>query len=152
MSIQEQYDESLKSKKKAVDKFEDLLPKYKKIAEALRHARRFMNISTMFMGDQLLVRVRVDKMADVSPLIECLEEDLAIEFDKTRDQAEYSWREFTCATAPWIRVDAELVADGPECKRVIVGYKQEPVYELKCGEEANTPDVQPPSQTEWTMP
>lgn len=148
MNIIEQYEEALESKKKAIVTFEDLLPKYKRVESALRHARRFMDIGTMFLGNQLLVRVKVEKLANVAPLVECLEEDLGIEFDKTDDRAEFSWREFTCKSAHWIRVDAELVGDGPECRRVIVGYKQEPVYELKCGDDASTPDVPPPTQLE----
>lgn len=146
MNIIECFENTLSRQKKQITDLEDLLPKFKRAAEAVRHAAKFLDISPMILGCQLLIRVKVQKLTDIQPVLECLEEDLGINFDQTTDQASYSWREFKSAGAPWLRVDAELAADGPECRRVIVGYKQEPVYELKCGEDAQTPDAPAPDQ------
>ncbi len=144
MNIIDKFDQEVENRKRNLTALEDLLPKFKRAAHAARHASKFMEVHPMFLGAQLLFRVKVQKIADVQPLLECLEEDLGLSFDKTYDQAAHSWREFTCEKAPWLRVDAELIADGPECRRVIVGYKQEPVYELKCGDDAATPDAPAP--------
>ena len=60
-----------------------------------------------------------------------------IEFDRTADKAESwgAWREYRCAQAPWLKVDANAKPAAEGCRRVKVGEKTVPVYELRCGED-----------------
>lgn len=108
------------------------------------------NINVMHSGSSLVVRVPVGKMDEVVPVIEALEEEFGIEFDKTEDVADYGWRLFKCKDYDWIRVDAEVKQGSEECRKVIVAYetKQVPVYEIKCGEDASMPDAPKPEQLE----
>ena len=149
-------DDQIKNLEKSIDVARGLYQHMARIDAALKPIEPFVKPMLMLLGNQILIRARVDRIKDVEPLIASLESSLGIEFDKTEDRAEYSWREFKCANAPWIRVDAELTADGPECRRVIVGYETVPKYELKCGEEANQPDAPRPNeataQTEDNLP
>lgn len=137
-------DDQIKQLQRSIESSRALYPHMARIDAALAPIAPFIETNLMLLSNQILVRVKVDRIKDVEPLIASLESSLGIEFDKTEDRAEYSWREFRCEKAPWIRIDAELKADGPECRRVIVGYETVPKYELKCGEEANTPDAPPP--------
>lgn len=107
----------------------------------IKTLKRFCKIKTMILSCQILVCVKVDKLADIEPVLGYLQDELGIEFDKSQDNAEQAWRQFECKDAKWLRVDAELIADGPECRRVIVGYETVPKYELKCGEDAQMPDA-----------
>jgi hypothetical protein len=102
-------------------------------------------IELMQSSGKFIVRVPVAKMDEVVPVIEALEEGFGIEFDSTEDVANYGWRLFKCKDYDWIRVDAEVKQGSEECRKVIVAYetKQVPVYEIKCGEDAATPDAQP---------
>jgi hypothetical protein len=137
-------DDQIKQYEQLIEDSRKLYVHMARIEAALKPVAPFVKPHLMLLSSQILVRVKVDRIKDIEPLIESLEGSLGIEFDKTHDTAEYSWREFKCSAAPWIRVDAELKADGPECRRVIVGYQTVPKYELKCGDEANTPDAPPP--------
>lgn len=105
-------------------------------------------IDVMHSTGSLVVRVPVAKMAEVVPVIEALEEEFGIEFDKTEDVADYGWRLFKCKDYNWIRVDAEVKQGSEECRKVIVAYetKQVPVYEIKCGEDAAQPDAPKPEE------
>lgn len=107
-------------------------------------------IDVMHSTGRLVVRVPVAKMDEVVPVIEALEEEFGIEFDKTEDIANYGWRMFKCKDYDWIRVDAEVKQGSEECRKVIVGYetKQVPVYEIKCGEDAAQPDAPKPEEIE----
>lgn len=137
-------DDQIKQYEQLIEDSRKMYVHMARIEAALKPIEPFVKPSLMLLAHQILVRVKVDRIKDIEPLIESLEASLGIEFDKTHDTAEYSWREFKCSAAPWIRVDAELKADGPECRRVIVGYQTVPKYELKCGDEASTPDAPPP--------
>lgn len=141
-------DDQIATYKRCIENAQGMYQHMARIDAALTPLMPFIKPTLMMMSNQILIRVKVDRIKDVEPLIESLEASLGIEFDNTHDQAEYSWREFKCAKAPWIRVDAELTADGPECRRVIVGYETVPKYELKCGEEASQPDAPKPPETE----
>lgn len=146
-------DEQIEQYKKWIENSRGLYQHMARIDAALTPLEPFIKPTLMLMSSQILIRMKVDRIKDIEPLIESLESSLGIEFDKTVDQAEYSWREFKCAKAPWIRVDAELSADGPECRRVIVGYENVPKYEFKCGEDANQPDApKPPKAPEINYP
>lgn len=105
-------------------------------------------IDVMHGSGRLIVRVPVAKMDEVVPVIEALEEEFGIEFDKTEDVADYGWRMFKCKDYDWIRVDAEVKQGSEECRKVIVAYetKQVPVYEIKCGEDAAQPDAPKPDE------
>ena len=141
-------DEQIERYQKMIDETRAMYTHMARIDAALAPIAAYVQPHLMMLHSQILVRVKVDRIKDIEPLIASLESSLGIEFDKTHDTAEYSWREFKCSAAPWIRVDAELKADGPECRRVIVGYETVPKYELKCGEEASTPDAQPPKESD----
>lgn len=147
-------DEQIKQHERIIELARGMYQHMAHIDAALKPIEPFMQTTLMMMGaTQILIRVKVERIKDVEPLIASLESSLGIEFDKTEDRAEYSWREFRCEKAPWIRVDAELTADGPECRRVIVGYETVPKYELKCGEDANQPDApKPPEAPETNLP
>ena len=93
-------------------------------------------------------QVRVLDERVVEPVLEVLTEELGAEFDRTHDEASLGWREFTSSNVPWLRVDAELRGEGTECRRVIVGYEQKPVYKIRCGDEAAAPDAAPPQEPE----
>jgi hypothetical protein len=140
-------DDQIETYKRCIETARNLYPHMARIDAALTPLVPFIKPTLMMMSNQILIRVKVERIKDIEPLIESLEASLGIEFDNTHDQAEYSWREFKCEKAPWIRVDAELTADGPECRRVIVGYETVPKYEIKCGEDASQPDAPNPNQT-----
>ena len=110
-------------------------------------------IDVMQSGHTFVVRVPVGNMAEVVPVIEALENMFGIEFDKTEDVANYGWRMFKCKDYDWIRVDAEVKQGSEECRKVIVAYetKQVPVYEIKCGEDAATPDAPNPQEATATV-
>ena len=119
------------------------------VDRCLKTLGRFVKIrGTMILSGKILIRVEVAKLADIEPVLEQIEDDLGIEFDKTQDFAEHRWRTYESKTAAWVRVDAELQADGEECRRVVVGYTQVPRYELRCGEDARVPDAEPPAEPE----
>lgn len=143
-------DDQIKQLQSVIEKTRGLYVHMARIDAALKPLEPFIKTHLMLLSNQILIRVRVGRIKDVEPLIASLESSLEIEFDKTEDRAEYSWREFKCANAPWIRLDAELTADGPECRRVIVGYETVPKYELKCGEDASQPDAPNPNATPET--
>ena len=122
-----------------------LTPYVERLDRVLARFEETHQITVMHSGNSLIVRVPVAKMDEVVPVIEALEEEFGIEFDKTEDVADFGWRLFKCKDYDWIRVDAEVKQGSEECRKVIVAYetKQVPVYEIKCGEDAATPDAQP---------
>lgn len=134
--------------RRSASEAEQLLARVPAVERCCRTLSRFVGLGgTMILSNKILLRVNVKKLADIEPVLEQIEEDLGVEFDKTQDYAEQRWRTFESKTANWIRVDAELEADGEECRRVVVGYKTVPEYELKCGEDAKTPDAPPPADS-----
>jgi len=93
------------------------------------------NTTYHFYGPQVLICLKVEKLSDIEPLLALLEKTFAIEFDKSVDCADGGWRQFECKTATWLRVDAELKADGVECRRVVVGLTDpQPIFAFECGE------------------
>lgn len=144
MKIIEKFELSLKSKRDAITHLEDLKPKFERLGKVTRIIEKFAKVSYVFLDVRVIIRVDVKTIKEVEPVLEVLTEELGAEFDRTHDEADLGWREFSSSNVPWLRVDAELRGDGPECRRVIVGYEQKPVYEIKCGDEAASPDVAPP--------
>lgn len=144
MKIIEKFELSLKSKRDAITHLEDLKPKFERLGKVTRIIEKFAKVSYVFLDARVIIRVDVKTIKEVEPVLEVLTEELGAEFDRTHDEADLGWREFSSSNVPWLRVDAELRGDGPECRRVIVGYEQKPVYEIKCGDEAASPDVAPP--------
>jgi hypothetical protein len=132
----------IKDLQSRIARLEDLGPQFAQLDRSMRTVNKFVNSRYMIIHSRILVCVKVAKITGIEPVIETLQEDLGIEFDGSSDSAEQGWRSFYSTAAPWIRVDAELIADGPECRRVITGYKQTPIYEIKCGDDA-TPDATP---------
>lgn len=119
---------------------EDLAPKIKRLQAILRPISRFVRLKFIALTDppKLIIGMPVKSFEDVGPLLEEVAEGMGVEFDGTRDEALAGWREYTCSKTPWLRVDAEIIDNGAPggCRKVIVGYEQQPVYELRCGEDA----------------
>jgi hypothetical protein len=145
MTIDEMISERVQSILESVTLLEDLSPKFKRLDALMKNIGPFIEYRNMIIGNQLLVCVKVKRMVDIQPVIEYLQNQLSIEFDKTSDYAEGGWRSFTSKDAEWLRVDAELTGDGPECRRVIVGYDTVPKYEIKSGDDAAAPDAPKPT-------
>lgn len=145
MKIIESFERSLKHKRDAITHLEDLKPKFERLGKVTRIIKKFAPVGYVFLDNRVILRVDVKTIKEIEPVLEVLTEEMGAEFDNTRDEASLGWREFTSSNMPWIRVDAELKGDGPECRRVIVGYEQKPVYEIKCGDDAATPDAPQPA-------
>jgi hypothetical protein len=145
MKIIEKLESSLQSKRDVITGLEDMRPKFERLGRVTRIIEKFATVGYVFLDTKVIIRVDVKSIKEITPVLEVLTEEMGAEFDQTRDEADLGWREFTSSNMPWIRVDAELRGEGPECRRVIVGYEQKPVYEIKCGEEAAMPDAAPPA-------
>ena len=139
------YHDTIRKRQRSVTQLEDLQPQIARLDRVLKTIGRFVEGRTMFIGEQILICVKVNKIAEIEPVLDVLQEELEIEFDRSEDAAQQGWRVFHSKNAPWLRVDAELRADGPECRRVIVGYESVPKYEIRCGEDADAPDAAPPA-------
>ncbi len=148
MKIIEKFELSLKNKRDALTKMEDLKPKFERLGKVTRIIEKFAKVSYVFLDARVIIRVDVKTIKEVEPVLEVLTEELGAEFDRTHDQADLGWREFSPSNMPWLRVDAELKGENPECRRVIVGYEQKPVYEIRCGDEAAAPEAAPPQEPE----
>ena len=144
MKIIDSFERSLKQKRDAITHLEDLKPKFERLGRVTRIIEKFATVGYVFLDNKVIIRVDVKSIKEITPVLEVLTEEMGAEFDQTRDEADLGWREFTSSNMPWIRVDAELRGEGPECRRVIVGYEQKPVYEIKCGDDAAMPDAAPP--------
>jgi hypothetical protein len=144
MKIIDSFERSLKQKRDAITHLEDLKPKFERLGRVTRIIEKFATVGYVFLDNKVIIRVDVKSIKEITPVLEVLTEEMGAEFDRTHDEASLGWREFTSSNMPWIRVDAELRGEGPECRRVIVGYEQKPVYEIKCGDEAAIPDAAPP--------
>jgi hypothetical protein len=148
MKIIESFEQSMKWKQEEITVLEDLKPKFERLGKVTRIIEKFALVRYAFTHKKVIIRVEVKTIKEVEPVLEVLTEELGSEFDRTHDEASLGWREFTSSNVPWIRVDAELKGEGPECRRVIVGYEQKPVYEIRCGDEAAAPDAAPPQEPE----
>lgn len=144
MKIIEKLESSLQSRRDVITDLEDMRPKFERLGRVTRIIEKFATVGYVFLDNKVIIRVDVKSIKEITPVLEVLTEETGAEFDRTHDEASLGWREFTSSNMPWIRVDAELRGEGPECRRVIVGYEQKPVYEIKCGEEAAMPDAAPP--------
>lgn len=114
---------------------EDNRANFERAARAVRPFSRMMHIGLSVAAGQLTINAYVAAMDEVAPLIEELQEALGVEFDKSEDHVldSFAYRTFECKDAPWLRVDANLQGDSDACRRVQVGEKVVPVYELRCG-------------------
>ena len=144
MKIIEKLESSLQSRRDVITDLEDMRPKFERLGRVTRIIEKFATVGYVFLDNKVIIRVDVKSIKEITPVLEVLTEEMGAEFDRTHDEASLGWREFTSSNMPWIRVDAELRGEGPECRRVIVGYEQKPVYEIKCGDEAAMPDAAPP--------
>jgi hypothetical protein len=130
-------DNAQESWEKHVRKLEDNRPKFERAAKIVRPFSRLMSMRLEVSPFYLTINLYVDSMDQAAPVIEELEEQLGIEFDDTEDVAETwaTYRTFKCAKEDWLRIDANLKADGPGCAKVQVGEKVVPIYEIRCGED-----------------
>ena len=131
--------------KREITQVEDLAPKFKRLDALMKNIGPFIKYRRLIALNMMMVCVEVKRIADIEPVIEYLQDQMGIEFDETRDEATLGWRVYSCKAEPWFRLDAELAADGPDCRRVVVGYETVPKYEIKCGDDATTPDAEPPA-------
>jgi len=147
MTILQKIEEHRKVLIEAANNSLDLAPKAMRLQPTLDILRKFKEINVYISGGKITLSMHVSKMDEIIPFLDAIEEAMGISFDDTKDVAQYSWREFKCKDAPWIEVDAHVPSTGEDCRRVVVGYKQEPVYEIKCGDEAKMPDAPKPPET-----
>jgi hypothetical protein len=131
--------------KKEITSMEDLAPKFKRLDTLMKNIGPFIKYRRLIALNMMMVCVDVKRIADIEPVIEYLQDQMGIEFDETRDEAQMGWRVYSCKAEAWFRLDAELAADGPDCRRVVVGYETVPKYEIKCGDDAAMPDAAPPT-------
>ena len=144
-TINEMIDEKTGELKKEITSMEDLAPKFKRLDALMKNIGPFIKYRRLIALNMMMVCVEVKRIADIEPVIEYLQDQMGIEFDETRDEARLGWRVYSCKAEPWFRLDAELAADGPDCRRVVVGYETVPKYEIKCGDDAAMPDAERPA-------
>lgn len=144
-TIDEMIAEKTSELKREITQVEDLAPKFKRLDALMKNIGPFVKYRRLILPHMMAVCVDVKRIADIEPVVEYLQDQMGIEFDETRDVAQMGWRVYSCKTEPWFRLDAELAADGPDCRRVVVGYETVPKYEIKCGDDAAMPDAEPPT-------
>lgn len=144
MKIIESFESSLTRRRNEVISLEDMRPKFERLGRVTRIIEKFASVRYVFSDSRVIICVDVKNIKEITPVLEVLTEEMGAEFDRSHDEADMGWRKFYSSNMPWIRVDAELKGEGPECRRVIVGYEQKPVYEIKCGDDAAMPDAAPP--------
>jgi len=116
-----------------------------------------MQLSAQCFGNErILINVSVVRVKDIEALLEFLEVGLNCNFDDTSDRASasYAWRTFTASDCSWLRVDANLQADGPGCHKVKVGMTEpQPIYEIQCLAEVDAPQsLEGPSTEQLPAP
>ena len=126
------------------EKLTKLIPKARRMEEVLRRWKEWQkdwHCGLDYYG-QIALTCRVDRIKDIEPFLEHLENGLNVSFDKSWDIATESMtnREFKCSEANWFLVDARLREDGPGCCKVIVGYSPaQPIYKIQCLETIDAP-------------
>jgi hypothetical protein len=134
-NVFEAYSLAIKNNTDNLRKLNDLLLKVVTLHTLHEDEDLMSGLDFIFYGNQILICSKVDKLSDIEPLLALLEKTFAVEFDKTFDCTSGGWRQFECKTASWLRVDAELKADGVECRRVVVGLTDpQPIFAFECGE------------------
>ena len=114
MKIIEKLESSLQSKRDVITGLEDLRPKFERLGRVTRIIEKFATVGYVFLDTKVIIRVDVKSIKEITPVLEVLTEEMGAEFDRTHDEADLGWREFTSSNMPWIRVDAELKGEGPE--------------------------------------
>ena len=134
-NIFEAYSVAVRNNVDNLRRLNELLDKVAAIQTLHENHDLLQGLNFFFYGNQILLCSKVDKLNDIEPLLALLEKTFAIEFDNTFDCADGGWRQYECRTASWLRVDAELKADGVECRRVVVGHTDPaPIFAFECGE------------------
>lgn len=111
-------------------------PRFNKACAVVRPFSRIYPVRVTAFADRLTFVVSVTDMKAVEPILAELEEALGVSFEGSRDETEWGASR-TFRTAPaWLEVQADLIGDGSECRRVKVGEKMVDVYEIQCGPEA----------------
>lgn len=127
------YQTAIKNNTDNLRKLNDLLLKVVTLQTLHEDHDLMAGLDFIFYGNQILICSKVDKLSDIEPLLALLEKTFSIEFDKTFDCTSGGWRQYECKTASWLRVDAQLKADGTECRRVVVGHTEpQPLYAFEC--------------------
>jgi hypothetical protein len=123
--------------RKYADDIVDIAPQAIKLQPTLDMLARYHQIHLTATIGKITLNVKVKKsLAEMLPLLETIEAATGAEFDKTEDWGEYAMRDFKSSKAPWLEISATVPTSGEQCRTEIVGYKEVPIYEIKCeGEE-----------------
>lgn len=125
-----------------VKQYTNLIPHAQQLETLMRRWQGFnVRIST-YDPHTLIINANLDLIKDIEPLLEFLEIGLNIDFNNSRDVAQpyATYRTFNAVECPWLRVDANLKADGPGCRKIQVGMtKPQPIYEIRCLAEVDAP-------------
>jgi len=89
--------------------------------------------STILIPGKFILDVVVKDMNEILPFLKLFEDKLGVQFNQSKDATDSGWRSFSSAELPCFRVDASIT-DDPDaaCRRVVVGQKTEPIYEIVC--------------------
>ena len=111
-------------------------PRFNKACAVVRPFSRIYPVRVSAFAERLTFTVSVADMKAVEPILAELEEALGVVFAGTLDETEWGASRTFRTDPAWLEVQADLIGDGPECRRVKVGEKMVEVYEIQCGPEA----------------
>jgi hypothetical protein len=137
-NLDKAYKDGLAARQRAVDDlldFNNTLVEFDQLFESLAVLNK-ARLSMTYYG--ISVTIDVDKMEDITPALELIEDVTGITFDRTSDYAD-DWgamRTFSSKTVSWINVIAYVKSEATGCRSVIAGYEQTPIYKIECGEPA----------------
>ena len=133
----QQYSDQLR---RYADETVDIAPQVIKLQPTLDMLERYHSIHVSAGIGKITIHVTVKKsLAEMLPLLETIEAATGAEFDKTEDWGEYAMRDFKSSKTPWLEISATVPTNGEQCRTEIVGYKEVPIYEIKCdGDSAAT--------------
>lgn len=112
---------------------------YARVLPVLRTLKRFYGDRlNFFLFEEAWICLRVTDMKQVEPVLEHLEEQLEIKFDRSEDHGKLGWREFSSSNLPAFRVEAEVDSTDPasKCRRVQDGFETIPKYKIVCDEDS----------------
>ena len=111
----------------------DIAPQVIKLQPTLDILARYHSIHVSATIGKITVHVTVKKsLAEMLPFVETIEAATGAEFDKTEDWGEYAMRDFKSSKTTWLDIIARVPTSGEHCRTEIVGYKEVPIYEIKC--------------------
>jgi hypothetical protein len=134
-SVAADYHLAMKAGYERIHELSKLASDIAKLSILQEETEEFNTARFHFIGRKLVICAPVKKLADIEPLLDHLQKKFGFEFDSTVDAPEYGWRQFESTSASWLCVNAELIGDSIECRRVVVGYQDPlPIYKFECSE------------------